>query len=159
MPLPIPPPLRPQSIVIAVKDLRARVPVAAVVALAVLVSPGLAYLVAPNPADAASTVQQSVVITPEQNFTAGAGMATFALASVRGALPPPDPRQKVAPCDTDVGEEEIGGVCWIRLAVDKCNAQKAYPHNGKCYWRALRPEKLPRNPTSGEPRPLGIADP
>jgi hypothetical protein len=87
-------------------------------------------------------------------------VASVAFAAVRGALPPPDPRQRKPPCALDMGEEEIGEVCWIRLDVDPpCPAGKAWERKGKCYARVLEVKALPRDPTSGEPRPLGVADP
>lgn len=125
----------------------------------------LALSAAPGMVGAAMALmhQEAPALPPgpmDERWTAGTGsVASLSLMVVRGALPPPDPRQKRAPCDPEVGEEEFNGVCWIRLAVEKCNEKKAYPHNGKCYWRALRPAPLPREPTTGEPRPLGIADP
>lgn len=97
---------------------------------------------------------------PEQRWTAGTGTAaSLATLAVRGALPAPDPRQKRAPCDDELAEEEIGGVCWQRLPVAKCNEMKAFSHNGNCYLRVMKVAPLPRDPTSGDGRPLGVADP
>jgi hypothetical protein len=148
-----PPPMRPLAVSIVVSRLHVIVPVAAVAALALVLTPGLALLLLQPPPGLLEAPR-------EQRWTADTGnVASLAWAALRGVLPPPDPRQKRAPCDPEVGEEDIGGVCWIRLAVEKCPAGKAFPHNGKCYWRALRPEPLPREPTSGDGRPLGVADP
>lgn len=98
---------------------------------------------------------------PEQRWTAGTGsVASLATLTVRGSLPPPDPRQRKPPCALDVGEEEFSGVCWIRLDVPPpCPSGKAWERSGKCYMRVLEVKALPRDPTSGESRPLGVADP
>lgn len=153
MPKP-PPPVRPLAVSIIIGQLKVTVPVAAIIVL-VLGASGVGVLLRESPGVA--TLPKA---SPAQRWTAGTGtMAALANAAVRGVLPPPDPRQKLAPCDSEVGEEEIEGACWLRLAVEKCNDRKAYPYKGKCYWRALRPEPLPREPTSGDGLPLGIADP
>ena len=96
----------------------------------------------------------------EQHWTANPGLpVAVASLAARGALPPPDPRQKPAPCDDELGEEDIGGACWQRLPVAKCNERKAFPYNGRCYLRVMQVAPLPREPTSGEGRQRGVADP
>jgi hypothetical protein len=145
-----PPTLRPLAVSIVVDGLRLYVPVAAVAVLVLALTPGLLSLLM-GPAKMPAT-------EPEQRWTAGPGVASMAMDVVRGALPAPDPRQRKAPCDPDV-EREVGGYCWVPIAVWPCPKGKTWEHAGKCYQRALRVEKLPRDPTSGEGRPLGVADP
>jgi len=73
-----------------------------------------------------------------------------------GALPPPDPRQRKAPCDTEA-EAEINGVCWVELAArpPKCPKGRAWSHtDGKCYAPVLRAEPVP---TTGQPFPVTVA--
>lgn len=145
------PPPEPQPLSLTIRDLALKVPtvvallaIAGVLGLATSSAYRLAVPEAPPPL--------------EQQWTGGSGnVATMTADVVRRTLPDPDPRQRRPPCDPDVGEEAINGACWIRLSVEKCNTQKAFEHNGKCYWRALRPEPLPRSPTSGEGRPVGVA--
>lgn len=154
MPKPPEQPHEPAPILLSLRDLTLKIPtVVGLLAVAIVlgVPLGLTYR---------AGQMEAVPAPTEQRWTASSGLSVAVAAmALRGALPGPDPRQKRAPCDAEVAEEEIGGVCWIRLDVEKCNAKKAYPINGKCYWRALRPEPLPREPTSGEGRPLGVADP
>lgn len=148
-----PPPLRPLAVSIVLSELKIIVPVAAVAVLAVALVPGLAVLLQPPlnlPAE-----------PKEQRWTAGtASVASLVPSALQGALPPPDPRQRKPPCALDMGEEESGGVCWIRLDVEPpCPQGKAWERGGKCYARVLEVKAMPREPTSGEGRPLGIADP
>jgi hypothetical protein len=97
----------------------------------------------------------------DQRWTAGTGsVASMASWVVRGALPAPDPRQRRPPCDESVGEVELEGACWIWLGKPPpCPPGKAWERGGRCYMAVLKAEKLPRDPTSGEGRPLGVADP
>lgn len=77
---------------------------------------------------------------------------------IPGALPPPDPRQRRPPCEPLI-EAEIGGVCWTYLGI-KPPCGKAWQHEDKCYLRALEAVKMPRVPSTGEPRaPAGVAAP
>jgi hypothetical protein len=145
-----PPPLRPLAVSIVVDGLRLYVPVAALAVLVLAATPGLLSIL--------STQAQAPASELEQRWTAGPGVASMAVEVVRGALPSPDPRQRKAPCDPDV-EHELNGYCWVPIAVWPCPKGKTWEHAGKCYQRALRVEKLPRDPTSGEGRSLGLADP
>lgn len=106
---------------------------------------------------------------PPQSYATDSGAdALAALADwVPGKLPEKlDPRQRRAPCDADLEVTiAVNGVnlCWIPLALEKCPEAKgkAWMHEGRCYGRALEPEKPPeRPPTSQEPtRAPGVADP
>jgi hypothetical protein len=152
MPKP-PPPLRPLAVSVVLGELRVLIPVTALAILAIALTPGLALLLQPS-------LQRHGEAPSEQAWTAGTtSVASLAWTSVRGALPPPDPRQRKPPCALDMGEEESGGVCWIRLDVEPpCPQGKAWERGGKCYARVLEVKALPREPTSGEGRTLGIAD-
>jgi hypothetical protein len=153
MPKP-PPPFRPLAVSIVVERLRIVLPIAAVALVVVALSPGLALLLMPRPPPSLAPAMQ-----PEEEYTSGAHLSTFA-ALAYGALPAPDPRQRTPPCAEDVGEEEFSGACWLRLDIQPpCPAGKTWERNRKCYTRALRVEKLPREPTSGEHRTLGVANP
>jgi hypothetical protein len=76
-------------------------------------------------------------------------------------LPPPEARQRKAPCDPEVGQEEFNGHCWLPLPVKPpCPVGKAWEEGGKCYVPVLRAEKAPRPPTSGAERyGSGVAGP
>lgn len=79
-----------------------------------------------------------------------------AVRSVLAALPAV-PGQKVGGCDPDLGEAEIDGRCWMKTEVPQpCPKGKLYPHEGKC-WRPI--PRASRAPTSGSPRPGGVAEP
>lgn len=149
-----PPPLRPLAVAIVVDRLRVIVPVAAVAVLVLAVTPGLALLLFQPPLGPQEAPR-------EQRWTAGTGaVASLSLAAVSGALPPADPRQRRPPCLERIGEEAFNGVCWLRLDVrppcPKDPEAYAWEHNGKCYAYALKAAGLP---TSGEGRPLGVAEP
>lgn len=89
--------------------------------------------------------------------TDGASLAPPVIhALYLGKLPPPDPRQRKAPCDTEM-EVEIAGWCWVPIAKDPCPKGKAYAHDGGCFTPALRAEKLPPTPTTGQPFPVTVA--
>lgn len=151
MPKPTEPPLRPLAIAVVIQGLKLHVPVTALAVLVLLLT---TRVLAP---EAEPALQPA---PPTQRWTASSGLsAAVASMAARGALPVSDPRQKPAPCDDELGEEDIGGACWQRLPVAKCNEKKAFPHNGRCYLRVMQVAPLPREPTSGEGRPLGVADP
>lgn len=91
----------------------------------------------------------------------GQVLTTASLLTVN-ELPPAIPLQRTPPnCDPDL-ERPIRGACWVPLDVTPCPKGKAYVNDkgpeadGKCYARGM---KAARPPTSGEPRPLGVADP
>lgn len=89
---------------------------------------------------------------PIEQWTADAG----ALHPSTLHLLPAVPGQKVGRCDPDLGEVEIDGRCWMKTDVPPpCPKGKLYPHEGKC-WRPI--PKSARAPTSGAPRPGGVAD-
>jgi hypothetical protein len=88
---------------------------------------------------------------PAQTSTTDARDMVWAIT--RAALPPPVDNQLRAPCDPDV-EEEINGYCWTPLGKTKCPPLKAFEHNGKCYRRVLRVERIPQ---SGEVRAGNVA--
>lgn len=97
----------------------------------------------------------------EQFWTAGTGaVASMGLNVALGALPAPDIRQRRPPCNDAMGEQEFDGVCWIWLGKPPpCPAGQAWERGGRCYARVLEVKPLPREPTSGEGRPLGVAEP
>jgi hypothetical protein len=152
-----PPPMRPLAlaIVVSLKDLRIVVPLAAVAVLALALAPTSLALLLSSPG-----VQRQPV-APPQEYTASTAPALASLASLLpGGLPLPDPRQRKPPCVEEMGEEEYTGVCWIRLDVrPPCPEGRAWERSGKCYARVLEVKPAPREPTSGERRPLGIAEP
>lgn len=85
--------------------------------------------------------------------TADAGMV---LRAVQSALPEPAPGQKTR-CEADLGEVELNGACWMKTDVPPpCPTGKLWKHEGKC-WRPI--PKTARTPTSGESRPIGVAEP
>lgn len=146
---PQPPPFRPLAVSVVVERLRIVLPIAAVALLVAALSPGLAVLLM-------SREPTTTATNTPQEWTVGA--SPLAMASMaQGSLPPPDPRQKRKPCNPDF-EVEIEGLCWVQLVAAKCPPD-AIAHGGKCLWRVLKAEKLPQQPTSGEQRPLGVADP
>ena len=72
-------------------------------------------------------------------------------------LLPDVPGQKVGRCDPELGEVEIRGRCWMKTDLPPpCPKGKLYPYEGKC-WRPI--PKAARAPTSGAPRPGGVAEP
>jgi hypothetical protein len=74
---------------------------------------------------------------------------------VPGNLPPPVAGQRKPPCHP-IFEKEFSGGCWLPLAVEECPAESGgHLHEGKCYLRALAPE---RQPSSGEPSTRGVAE-
>lgn len=73
--------------------------------------------------------------------------------ALRGGLPPPDPRQRKAPCDTDT-EVEVDGYCWAPLELRPCPKRKAFEHEGRCLMRVLR---VVPPPQSGEVRAGNVA--
>jgi hypothetical protein len=91
----------------------------------------------------------------QQEWTTAAPVASFATMTNAGKLPAVDNRQLLAPCDPDL-YVTINGACWIPLALEKCPKGKAFEHEGKCYARALRAERVPQ---SGEPRASSVANP
>lgn len=95
----------------------------------------------------------------EQLWTAGVQqLSSAASASLLGALPGPVANQRRPPCALELGEEEVGGVCWIWLGKPPpCPVGQAWERNGRCYARVLEVKRLPREPTTGEPRPGNVA--
>lgn len=150
-----PPPPEPRPLSLTVRDLALTVPTV----VAMLLVAGLLGL--PFALTYQAGQDSAPQAGPEQRWTAGTGtMASLSMAVVRGALPPADPRQRRPPCLERIGEEAFNGVCWLRLDVrppcPKDLEAYAWEHNGKCYAYALKPAGLP---TSGEGRPLGVAEP
>lgn len=94
---------------------------------------------------------------PLQEYTADAGVPLRIIPAFKAGLPTTvDPRQKKPPCDPDL-EGEFDGLCWTALKKPPpCPAGKAWERDGTCYTRALRAAGVP---SSGEPRPVSIADP
>lgn len=94
-----------------------------------------------------------------QEWTVDGGLPLSAYAAlIPRKLPPADPRQKAKPCNPDY-EVEMEGLCWVELVAKQCPPD-ATVHNGRCYWRVLKAEKLPRPPTSGPGQlPPGFAAP
>jgi hypothetical protein len=80
------------------------------------------------------------------------------LPLVVGHLPSPGPNQKrTGRCDTEAAEVEINGGCWIKTEkAPPCTMGKLWEHEGRC-WRPVAEAKPA--PTTGEPRPRGVATP
>lgn len=93
-----------------------------------------------------------------------ADVITPSPAWLLGSLPPLDERQRRPPCRSNFNEEAINGGCWFRLdAKPPCPVEPDLPsfeHAGKCYMYALRAEKAPREPRSGDfTAPNAVANP
>lgn len=152
------PPAEPKPFRLTIRELVLSIPtVVVLLGLSILAGLPLALSYRAGQADAAVTSQAPL----EQRWTAGTGaVASMAPMAVRGALPPPDPRQRRPPCAAAIGEESINGVCWLRLDIrppcPKDPEAYAWEHNGKCYAYSMKAAGVP---TSGEGRPLGVADP
>ena len=70
---------------------------------------------------------------------------------VPGRLPPPGEGWKTGGCDSDLGEQERNGSCWMETKVPPpCPAGKLWEDEGKC-WRPI--PKTARRPTSDDLRP------
>lgn len=72
-------------------------------------------------------------------------------------LPSPGETQKKRNCDAELGETEVNGGCWMKTDVPPpCPPGKLWEHEGRC-WRPI-PQSA-RLPTTGAPRPGGVAEP
>ncbi len=155
MPKP-PPPMRPLAVSIVVSQLKIVLPVAAIVAVMVGVSGvGMLFREASFPPQTSDAPPAWAV------DVRGPALAALATTAVN-ELPPASPMQRTPPnCDPDL-ERPLRGACWVPVDVNPCPKGKAYVNDkgpeadGKCYARGM---KAARPPTSGEPRPIGIADP
>lgn len=74
-----------------------------------------------------------------------------------GKLPPPGEGWKTNGCDSDLGEQERNGACWMETKVPPpCPSGKLWEDEGRC-WRPI--PKTARAPTSGEPQRASVAGP
>lgn len=150
----IPPPPKQLLLSLFVDKLHLKVPQWALV-VAVLLPSGVWYALG----DSRGTPLGAPVPMPVPQVPLQASAFAVFPPSVAtlGALPDGVEMQRKPPCDPDA-EEAIGGWCWIPLNVAKCPVEKgkAFEHEKKCYLRSFR---AARAPTTGEPRPLGVADP
>lgn len=154
-------PTEPSPLRFSIRGMVVTVPQAVIVPVTMLVLLAFSGLLGLATSSAYHLAVPEVQPPLEQRWTAGTGsVATMTANLVRGELPRPDPRQRKPPCAEKIGEEAINGWCWLQLAVrppcPKDPDAYAWEHNGKCYAYALRAAGLP---TSGESRPLGVAEP
>lgn len=140
------------------KSVRLVVPVAAILGVLAILSATLVAISKPE--------QAARFVAPDADpaWAVGARVPVFAAlgAVAIEELPAPSPRQRLKPnCDPDL-ERELRGACWVPVDVKPCPRGKAYLNDkgpdadGKCYARGMRAEPVP---TSGEPRPAGMAEP
>jgi hypothetical protein len=150
-----PPPFRPLALSVVVERLRIVLPVTALALLVVLLTPGLALLLA-RPATMLQPEDPRVgsdAVSVRAPALAALGVTAF------GELPPTRKGQALPPCHE--AETELRGACWVPIDKKPC-PKVAYIHDkgpdadGKCYVRAL-PGERPK--TSGELQSSGIADP
>lgn len=149
MPKP-PAPLRPLAVSIVVERLKIVLPLAALVVLAVALSPGLALVLWPRPTmPTAHPPAREVATDAEAMFTMSRVVLT--------GLPLLDNQKKAADCDPDRAQVAIDGGCWVKT--DKpppCPKGKLWEHEGKCWFPVAYGKPVP---TSGELRSAGIAEP
>lgn len=144
------PPLRQLAVSLVVDRLRVVVPPAALVALAVILVPSsIALFREPAPTPAGAVAPQAWTTDAPHGLV---------LSTVLHVLPHPGPNQKRAEdCDADQAQVPINGGCWVETKKPPpCPRGKLWEHEGKCW---LPVAYAARVPTSGEPRPLTVADP
>lgn len=92
----------------------------------------------------------------ESTPTADAG--AFVARSVPGKLPAPGPNQRRAgQCDPEQSQVEVNGGCWVQTThPPPCPMGKQWEHEGRCWLPVGHAKPIPR---SGDPRPLGVAEP
>jgi hypothetical protein len=152
MPAPLPP-TRPLvvSLVIgrfrSLAGVRLIVPGAVVVGLAALVLVPAQLQHAPLPAPMPQVPLQA----------ASVGAVPHAFSSViQGGLPPPGPNQKRAEeCDLEHFEVHSGG-CWLATEKKPPCPRGQWEHERRCWFPVAHAARVP---TSGEPRPVPVADP
>jgi hypothetical protein len=159
--MPTQPPLPPRQepLTIALKGLRVVIPTAALVLLALVLAPGLAYLVLPGGASQALEKGPVPLLVPPVPLLSSAPMTLPVLAMVLpGKLPPPGPNQlRAGKCNAKGAEVELSGGCWLQTTTPPpCPEGIQWEHEGKC-WRPVAEAKPV--PTTGEPRSAGVAGP
>jgi hypothetical protein len=139
------------------KGLKVVIPTAAIVFVALAITPGLAYLVVPKGAPLeAGPAPLPVPQVPLLSSTPAA-LPMLAMA-LPGKLPPPGPNQlRAGQCDPERAQVEINNGCWVRTETPPpCPKGKQWEHEGRCWLPVAEAKPVP---TTGEPRTAGIADP
>ena len=156
MPAPLPP-TRPLVVSLVIGRFRSLAGVRLIIPGAVVVGLAALVLVPAQLNGPALPLPAPVPQVPLQAASVGAVPHAFA-SVVRGGLPPPGPNQKrTGQCDGDQAQEEINGGCWVATTKPPpCPRGKLWEHEGKC-WTPVA--VLPREPTSGEPHRVPVAEP
>lgn len=161
-----PPPQRAEPFTLVLKGLKVVVPPAGIVAIAVLLTPGLAYMVIPG--GTATTLEHGPIPAPVpqvplQGWTTDVRMSLLPVVS--GALGWPS-----GPLDGQITtasqckwpNQMRRGACWIQVGNVKppCKSPNGdaplYEDAGACWAPVLR---AARSPTTGDPGTLPVAAP
>lgn len=144
--------LRPSALVLSTSALKVHIPLAMVVWLGVICA---SRAVAPTLE--AGPVPLPVPQVPLQETTPAGSLPVLA-AALPGSLPSPGPNQKRAgKCDQERSQVELAGGCWVKTDHPlPCPRGKQWEHEGRCWLPVAEAKPVP---TSGEGRPLGVADP
>lgn len=160
MPPPPPPEPKPAALRFSARDVKFFLssPAFVLVALALAAAPGLVGMLMPrSPQETTAPVPLPVPQVPVLKTTPSAAMPALA-AMLPGKLPSPGPNQKRSgTCDPERAQVEINGGCWVETKTPPpCPRGKQWEHEGRCWLPVADAKPVP---TTGEPRPVGIADP
>lgn len=160
MPQPPPPEPKPALLSLSAKDLQLFLssPGAVLVLLALAATPGLVGELMPRAQQEAQAPTPLPVPQVPLLDVSPASVRQVLGAALPGTLPRPGPNQKRAgTCDPEQAHVEIAGGCWVETKTPPpCPRGKQWEHDGRCWLPVAEAKPVP---TTGEPRPLGVADP
>lgn len=157
--MPRPPETKPAALRFSARDVKFILssPAFVLVALALAAAPGLVGVLTTTP-----KLEHGPTPLPSPQVplleTTPAGALPMLAAMLPSALPSPGPNQKRAgTCDPERAQVELAGGCWVETkTTPPCPRGKQWEHEGRCWLPVADAKPVP---TSGERRPLGIADP